>query len=188
MKGCVPFANRLIARRRPSNDVPSFERECHVRLAIVFLTAFAALTAAGVGGAGPPPGQAPPRWPVLDEYAGKVVLVDFWASWCSPCLKSFPWMNEIQRKHGGEGFVVVAVNLDQERGFADAFLAKTPAKFHMEFDPAGTIARQFGVQAMPTSVLIDRNGKIRARHAGFKDKHRAEREQQILQLLKEPAA
>ncbi len=58
----------------------------------------------------------------------------------------------------------------------------------MEFDPAGTVARQFDVQAMPTSFLIDRKGKIRVRHAGFKEKNRAEREQQIVQLLKEPAA
>ena len=57
-----------------------------------------------------------------------------------------------------------------------------------KFDPAGSVARQFDVRAMPTSVLIDRNGKVRVRHAGFKDKHRAEREQQIVQLLKEPAA
>jgi thiol-disulfide isomerase/thioredoxin len=125
---------------------------------------------------------------VLDAYVGKVVLVDFWASWCSPCLQSFPWMNELQRKHAGEGFVVVAVNLDQDRTLADAFLGKTPAKFRVEFDPAGKVARQYGVQAMPTSVLIDRNGKIRVRHAGFKEKNRAEREQQIVQLLKEPPA
>jgi cytochrome c biogenesis protein CcmG, thiol:disulfide interchange protein DsbE len=159
-----------------------------VRLAAFVLTAFAALTTASAGVAATPPAAAAPRWPVLDAYAGKVVLVDFWASWCSPCLQSFPWMNDLQQKHGGEGFVIVAVNLDQDRTLADAFLGKTPARFRVEYDPAGDIARQYGVQAMPTSVLIDRNGKIRMRHAGFKEKNRAEREQQIVQLLKEPAA
>jgi cytochrome c biogenesis protein CcmG/thiol:disulfide interchange protein DsbE len=168
--------------------MPSFERGLHVRLTTFVLTAFVALTAASVGAGPAPPAKAAPRWQVLDAYAGKVVLVDFWASWCSPCLQSFPWMNELQRKHGGEGFVVVAVNLDQDRALADAFLGKTPATFRVEFDPAGSVARQFDVQAMPTSVLIDRSGKVRVRHAGFKDKHRAEREQQIVQLLKEPAA
>jgi cytochrome c biogenesis protein CcmG, thiol:disulfide interchange protein DsbE len=133
-----------------------------------------------------PPSMATPRWPVLEAYAGKVVLLDFWASWCSPCLHSFPWMNELQQEHGREGLVVLAVNLDQDRQLAAAFLDKTPAQFRVEFDPAGTVARQFDVQAMPTSFLIDRGGKIRVRHAGFKDKHRAEREQQIAQLLKEP--
>lgn len=159
-----------------------------MRLTSFVLSLFVAMSATSVGAAATPPAEAASRWPVLDAYAGKVVLVDFWASWCSPCLQSFPWMNELQRKHGGDGFVVVAVNLDQDRALADAFLGKTPATFRVEFDPAGSVARQFDVQAMPTSVLIDRNGKVRVRHAGFKDKHRAEREQQIVQLLKEPAA
>ena len=126
-----------------------------------------------------------PEWPLLDKYAGKVVLVDFWASWCAPCLRSFPWMNELQRRHGEAGLVIVAVNLDQERALADAFLKTTPANFRLEFDAGGDIARQFGVQAMPTSFLIDRSGTVRVRHAGFRDKQRAERERQIENLLKE---
>ena len=129
--------------------------------------------------------ESRPEWPLLDQYAGKVVLVDFWASWCEPCLRSFPWMNDLQRRHGDAGLVIIAVNLDQERGLADAFLKTTPANFHLEFDAAGNLARRFGVQAMPTSFLIDRNGRVRIRHAGFRDKQRAERERQIEDLLKE---
>jgi thiol-disulfide isomerase/thioredoxin len=158
-----------------------------VRLASLVLTLFAAVTTASVGVAAQPPAAASPRWPVLEAYAGKVVLLDFWASWCSPCLQSFPWMNELQQKHGDEGLVVLAVNLDQDRKLAETFLGKTPAKFRVEYDAAGDVARQFQVQAMPTSFLIDRQGKIRVRHAGFKEKQRQEREQQIVQLLKEPA-
>jgi thiol-disulfide isomerase/thioredoxin len=124
---------------------------------------------------------------LLESLHGKVVLVDFWASWCGPCLQSFPWMNELHAKHGGEGLVIVAVNLDQDRALADAFLKKVPAKFRVEYDAQGALAQQFNVQAMPTSVLIDRAGRVRIRHAGFKEKHRADREQQIAQLLKEPA-
>ena len=145
-----------------------------------------ALSTGSVGAsAATEPTAAAPAWPLLKSLNGKVVLVDFWASWCGPCLKSFPWMNELQQKHAGEGLVILAVNLDQERALADAFLNKVPAKFKVEFDPAGNIARQFDVQAMPTSFLIDRKGHVRLRHAGFKDKHRAEREKQIDQLLKE---
>ena len=128
---------------------------------------------------------APPDWPVLKNYAGKVVLVDFWASWCTPCLRSFPWMNDLQQRHAGQGLVVVAVNLDQERALADAFLKKSPAQFRIEYDTRGDIARQFGVEAMPTSFLIDRKGQVRVRHAGFRDAQRADRERQIEQLLKE---
>ncbi|MGB5131398.1 MAG: TlpA disulfide reductase family protein [Steroidobacteraceae bacterium] len=126
-----------------------------------------------------------PDWALLKSYSGKVVLVDFWASWCGPCLRSFPWMNDLQQHYGGEGLVIVAVNLDQDRALADAFLKKLPPNFRIEFDPAGSIARQFGVQAMPSSFLIDRHGRVRVRHAGFRDAQRAEREQQIDQLLKE---
>jgi thiol-disulfide isomerase/thioredoxin len=146
------------------------------------------LTAASVGAAAEPPVADAPRWPALQEYAGKVVLLDFWASWCSPCLKSFPWMNGLQQKHSGDGLVVVAINVDQDRKLADTFLGKTPAKFRVEYDPAGAIARKFDVQAMPTSFLIDRRGKVRFRHEGFKEKSRDSREKQIEQLLKEPAA
>jgi peroxiredoxin len=96
-------------------------------------------------------------------------------------------MNGLQQKHGQEGLVVIAVNLDQDRALAEAFLAKRPAAFRVEYDAPGVIAREFGVQAMPTSFLIDRQGRIRSRHAGFRDKQREDREREIAQLLKEPS-
>ena len=126
-----------------------------------------------------------PDWAVLKGLSGKVVVVDFWASWCAPCLRSFPWMNDLQQRYAGQGLVIVAVNMDQDRKLADAFLSKMPAQFRIEYDAAGNVARQFGVETMPASFLIDRRGQLRVRHAGFRDAQRAEREQQILQLLKE---
>jgi thiol-disulfide isomerase/thioredoxin len=158
-----------------------------LRVARILATLLIAMLAASAGTAAAPPPAAAPRWPPLTTLQGKVVLLDFWASWCSPCLQSFPWMNELQQKHGADGLVVVAVNLDQDRALADAFLRKVPAKFRVEYDGKGDVARQFEVQAMPTSFLIDRQGNIRVRHAGFREKQRADREQQIVQLLKEPA-
>jgi thiol-disulfide isomerase/thioredoxin len=151
------------------------------RLPAVLLLLLTLLT----GSAPATAGTAAPDWPPLAGLSGKVVLVDFWASWCGPCLRSFPWMNELQQRHAGEGLVIVAVNLDQDRALADAFIKKLPPKFRVEFDPAGAVATQFGVQAMPTSFLVDRRGQVRARHAGFRDALRVEREQQIQQLLKE---
>jgi thiol-disulfide isomerase/thioredoxin len=142
----------------------------------------------GLAGAATSAPQTPtPAWPTLKSLNGKVVLVDFWASWCGPCLQSFPWMNALQQEHTDEGLVIVAVNVDQEPALAEAFLKKVPANFRVEYDPSGTLARQFGVQAMPTSFLIDRQGNVRVRHAGFREKQRTEREEQIQQLLKEPA-
>src|SRR3954452_4157172 len=123
--------------------------------------------------------------PLLDGLKGKVVLLDFWASWCDPCRRSFPWMSEMQRRYAGSDLLVVAVNLDQDRKAADQFLAAVPAGFRVEFDPAGTLATQFGVTAMPMSFLIDRKGSVRERHTGFREAVKAQREQSILKLLKE---
>lgn len=153
----------------------------------------AALALAALAPAAPQATAAPeknpttPAWPLLKDLHGKVVLVDFWASWCAPCLSSFPWMDELQKRHGQQGLVVVAVNLDQDRALAEAFLKKTAPQFRIEFDAQGTLAKQFGVQAMPTSFLIDRSGKLRITHQGFRAAQRAERERQIRQLLEEHA-
>ena len=158
-----------------------------MRLFRLALALIVSMSTASVAVADAPPPQAAPRWPLLDSLQGKVVLVDFWASWCGPCLQSFPWMNDLHARHGGDGLVIVAVNLDQDRALADAFMQKIPPKFRVEYDAQGTLAQQFGVEAMPTSFLIDRNGQVRVRHAGFRDKQRAGREQEIAQLLKEAA-
>ena len=122
--------------------------------------------------------------PLLQGTQGKVVLLDFWASWCAPCRKSFPWMNALQKKYGDKGFVVVAVNVDTDRQLASEFLQAVPAQFHVEYDPKGTLATQLNVAAMPTSFLLDRTGKIVKQHAGFREAQLAAREQEIEQLLK----
>lgn len=121
---------------------------------------------------------------IVQSAKGKVVLLDFWASWCEPCRKSFPWMNELQRKYGKQGLTVIGVNLDMTRSDADAFLKAIPAQFRIEYDPDGKLASQLNVAAMPTSFLLDRNGKIVKQHAGFRDAQLADREQEIQQLLK----
>ena len=105
----------------------------------------------------------------LSLLRGKVVYLDFWASWCIPCRQSFPWMGELQARHAKDDFVVLAVNLDAQRGDADAFLARYPAKFKVAFDASGASARQFGVKAMPTSYVIGRDGTLLNEHRGFRD-------------------
>ena len=157
-------------------------RATRILLALLFAMAAASAVAASAS-----PSLPAPRWPLLDTLHGKVVLVDFWASWCGPCLQSFPWMNGLHATHADDGLVIVAVNLDQDRALADAFMKKVPAQFRIEYDQAGQLARAFGVEAMPTSFLIGRDGTVRARHSGFRDKQRAGREQEIEQLLKERA-
>ena len=122
--------------------------------------------------------------PLLRNLKGKVVLIDFWASWCGPCRQSFPWMSDLQRRYGSD-LVVVAVNLDQDRALAEQFLKATPAAFRIEYDPEGKLATQFDVTSMPMSFVIDRKGQVRESHRGFREAQRAERERIISKLLKE---
>lgn len=143
------------------------------RSGLVALALVAAL--AGPGGAAPPP--------ELGVAEGKVIWLDFWASWCVPCRRSFPWMNTMHEKYGPQGLEIVAVNLDRERAAADGFLAETPAQFRVRFDPEGKLARDFEVQAMPSSYLLDPSGKVIARHFGFKLGETDEYERQIQEAL-----
>jgi thiol-disulfide isomerase/thioredoxin len=124
--------------------------------------------------------EAPPR---LSALKGKLVYLDFWASWCGPCRQSFPWMNEMQAKYGARGLQVVAINLDAKRADADAFLAQVPARFGLAFDAAGQSAKRFGVKGMPTSVLIGRHGEALRVHQGFREDERKTLEDAIAAAL-----
>ena len=110
----------------------------------------------------------------LADYRGKTVYLDFWASWCAPCKQSFPWMNEMQARYGGKGLRIVGVNVDQKPGAAQTFLRSTPAQFELAFDARGKVPRSYDVKAMPTSVLIGRDGRVLAVHSGFRAEERAE--------------
>lgn len=126
-----------------------------------------------------------PAAPELSALHGKVVYLDFWASWCAPCRQSFPWMNELQKRYADRGLTVIAVNVDHERADAEKFLRKLPPAFQIRFDPDGDLARRFDVHGMPTSVVLDRSGKARYTHIGFRNADAAQYEQQIQQLLAE---
>lgn len=106
----------------------------------------------------------------LDSLKGKVVYVDFWASWCGPCVKSFPFMEELQQKYADDGFVIVAINMDQNPDDAHAFLDAHPVTFLIGLDAAGDVAKKFGVFVMPSSYIIDREGLIQEAHTGFKSR------------------
>jgi thiol-disulfide isomerase/thioredoxin len=119
----------------------------------------------------------------LDKYQGKLVYLDFWASWCGPCRQSFPWMNEMQAKYGAQGLQVIGVSLDARTDDARGFLATTPARFVVAFDPNGLTPRNYGIRGMPSSVLIGPDGKVVFEHAGFREADRAELENRIKSAL-----
>ena len=121
--------------------------------------------------------------PELGQIKGHVVWVDFWASWCAPCRRSFPWMNEMLSRYEDQGLQIIGVNVDKEMELADSFLAETPASFDLRYDPAGKLAEAFGVQAMPSSFLLDANGNVLAAHYGFRIGETEEYEAGIINAL-----
>ena len=102
----------------------------------------------------------------ISPYRGKVVYLDFWASWCGPCKLSFPFMEQLKQVHLRD-LAIIAVNLDRERERAEAFLASMNSTLQVVYDPRGDIARSFKVKDMPTSVLIGRDSRVREVHPGF---------------------
>ena len=123
----------------------------------------------------------------LTAYRGKVIYLDFWASWCDPCRESFPFMDRIQREWGGRGLVVIAVNVDTERRLAADFLAATPVDFSIAYDPEGKLAEQWKLEGMPTTVLIGRDGTARSQRVGFRHADETSVREAVARLLAEEA-
>lgn len=119
----------------------------------------------------------------LAQFNGKVVYVDFWASWCAPCRTSFPLFNALQQKLKDQGLEVVAINLDENQANAERFLKDFPVVFTLLRDSTGEWADKYVVEAMPTSFIIDRQGIIQNIHHGFNSEDINELEQKIVQLL-----
>lgn len=119
----------------------------------------------------------------LEQYKGSVVYLDFWASWCSPCRKSFPWMNDMQSRYREAGLTVIAINLDESQELAESFLKNMSIDFTIAFDKSGQTAADFNILAMPSSFLIDRDGKIIHKHLGFRQKDKAAIEHSIQKAL-----
>jgi len=119
----------------------------------------------------------------LADYRGRVVYLDFWASWCGPCRESFPFMNDLQRDLAARGLQIVAVSVDKTPAEARRFLARYPAQFTVALDAAAACPAAFRIEGMPSSFVIDRSGAVRATHVGFRDSDRAEIKRQLLEAL-----
>ena len=120
-----------------------------------------------------------------DSLKGKVVIVDFWASWCGPCKDSFPVMNDLQKKYGDQGLVIIAVNVDEVASDMQDFLKENKAAFVVVRDAKQKLVEIAGIPTMPGSFIIDETGKVRFAHSGFHgDETRKQYEQEIESLLK----
>ncbi len=121
----------------------------------------------------------------LQELKGKVVYMDFWASWCPPCVKSFPFLNQLEHEMKEQGVHVIGVNLDEQVKDAEDFLVKHPAHFSIVADPSKACAKVLEVMAMPTSYIIDKKGNIRHVHQGFRPGETEELRALLTQLVME---
>jgi len=122
---------------------------------------------------------------LIASHKGKIIYLDFWASWCGPCRKSFPWMNDMQEKYLKQGLVIISVNVDNNKALADEFLAEVPASFNVVYDPKGKVARKFKLKGMPSSYIFDRSGKVVSTHVGFTESKIKKYEEELNILLSE---
>ena len=119
----------------------------------------------------------------LTAYRGKVVYLDFWASWCPPCLTSLPLLEELRKQFPADQFQILAVNVDQDIEKARKFLERTGVGYPSATDPKGRLPQMYGIETMPTSFLIDRTGVIRYVHHGFRKGDVTPLRQRIAQLV-----
>jgi thiol-disulfide isomerase/thioredoxin len=119
----------------------------------------------------------------LADLRGKVVYVDFWASWCGPCRVSFPLLDAIRTELGPQGFEVLAVNVDEFEEDALRYLDELPVSYLVAYDQAGSTPAAYGIVGMPTGFLVDREGIVRKRHQGFRKSDASMLRAEIVKLL-----
>ncbi|WP_299594288.1 TlpA disulfide reductase family protein [uncultured Microbulbifer sp.] len=121
----------------------------------------------------------------LSEQRGEVIMLNFWASWCGPCREEMPLLNDLHARYEPVGFQVWGVNVDAKREDAQAMLNKIPVEFPVLFDAQSDVSKMFGVDAMPSSVFIDRDGNVRYVHKGYRSGDEAEYKKIIKELIRE---
>jgi peroxiredoxin len=167
----VPATGSFFIWRPMLNSCPGFRSPAirpWLRLGATILLAATLLHAAGKGEAAPAiqlKDQAGHAFS-LAAFKGQVVVVDFWASWCGPCRKSLPELDGLQNRYAAQGVKVVGISLDSDAGSMASFLDKVPVRFTILHDPTGQVGEAYAVVAMPTTFLIDREGRIAARFEG----------------------
>ncbi len=121
----------------------------------------------------------------LQEQRGQVVMVNFWATWCGPCRQEMPHLNRLYEKYRSSGFVLLGVNVDDDPAKAAGTAAQLGVSFPVLFDAEKKVSRQYQLATMPSTLLIDRDGRVRHFHRGYREGFEATYEQQIRGLLKE---
>lgn len=121
----------------------------------------------------------------LSEQRGNIVLVNFWASWCGPCREELPAFEELYQEYQDMGVEILAVNVDDEAEKANVLLQDIEVSFPVLFDTSGDVSKLYDVSAMPTTVLVDRDGNVRLLHPGYRKGDEKKYEKAIKMLMRE---
>ena len=121
----------------------------------------------------------------LQDYAGQVLLINFWASWCDPCREEMPLLDQLSQRYGSLGFTMLGINIEEDSSLADRFLQGTPVGFPILYDRENAVSELYDVIALPTTVLVDRQGNIRFVHHGYETGNENEYQDQIRTLVRE---
>ena len=160
-------------------------KRCAMTAVLAAFTAFAAASDAS----GPAPAftlsSLSGQQSGLSQYKGQVVMVNFWATWCGPCQQEMPLLDQMYKKYKPAGFTLIGVNVDKEGAAVKELLARKPVSFPVLLDPANQVSKQYHVDEMPSSVIIDRKGNIRYIHRGYRPGDENEYQDRIRQLIRE---
>jgi peroxiredoxin len=159
-------------------------------LILLFAVSFAAVGSANdAAGGGPAPNftlkSLTGKNMKLSELVGNVVLINFWASWCGPCREEMPLLNDLHNRYEPLGFTVLGINVEEDVTAAKGFLKKFPADFPVLLDNTNRVSKQYKVVAMPTTVVVDRDGNMRFLHQGYKSGDEAKYRQIVKKLVRE---
>jgi thiol-disulfide isomerase/thioredoxin len=121
----------------------------------------------------------------LNDFRGKVVLLNFWASWCGPCRKEMPILEQLHKQYQSKGVTLVGVNVEPDSADAMKMLKSVPVSFPILFDRSSAVSKLYQVEGMPNTVILDRKGKVRFIHRGYKPGEENEYLDQIRALVRE---
>ena len=164
-------------------------RTC-LSLALAFLLSFSGINLASAAAAkGPAPNftlkSLSGKNLKLSEMTGNVVLINFWASWCGPCREEMPLLNALHKKYEPLGFTVIGVNVEEDVNNARGFLKDFPVDFPVLLDNQNKVSKQYNVVAMPTTVVVDRDGNMRYLHKGYKPGDEVKYRKMVKKLVRE---
>jgi len=121
----------------------------------------------------------------LSDYRGQVVLINFWASWCGPCRQEMPLLENLYKRYNKLGFTIMGVNVDTDSTKANNYLKDMTVTFPIVYDISNAVSKSFNVNAMPTTVIVDRNGNMRFLHQGYRPGYENDYKKEVVQLIKE---